>query len=243
LERPMLITDVPSAEIIKYASNAFLAMKISFINATADICELAGANVDDVAKGMGYDRRIGMDFLHPGLGFGGSCFPKDLESFIHKAEELGYDHKLLKAVVQINRERPSHLLGIIRKNMGDLRGRVVGVLGLAFKADTDDMRDARSLEVIRALLAEGAKVRAYDPAAMENAKKILQNVEFCPSAYAAAEGADALVVVTEWREFRQLDLGRVKKLMARPVIFDGRNIYDAERTRRLGFEYHCMGKP
>jgi UDPglucose 6-dehydrogenase len=243
LERPMLITDVPSAEIIKYASNSFLAMKISFINAVANVCELAGANVDDVAKGMGYDERIGKEFLYPGLGFGGSCFPKDVESFVHKAGDLGYDFTLLKEVLEINRERGPHLIGTIKNHMGALKGKVIGVLGLAFKANTDDMREAKSIEVIETLLQEGAQVKAYDPVAMENAKKIINGVEFCQSAYAAAEDADALVVVTEWREFRQLNLVRLKELMARPVIFDGRNIYDAERTRKIGFEYHCMGKP
>ncbi len=243
LERPMLITDVPSAEIIKYASNAFLAMKISFINAVANVCELAGANVDDVAKGMGYDGRIGRDFLYAGLGYGGSCFPKDVESFVHKAGELGYDFRLLKEALQINRERVPHLVEFVRKGVGSLRGKVIGVLGLAFKANTDDMREAKSIEVIRAFLKEGAKVKAYDPAAMENARMILNEVKFCPSAYAVAEGVDALVIVTEWREFRQLNLARLNELMAKPVIFDGRNIYDAERTRKLGFEYHCMGKP
>ena len=243
LERPMLITDVPSAEIIKYASNAFLAMKISFINGVANVCERAGANVDDVAKGMGYDARIGRSFLYPGLGFGGSCFPKDVESFVHKADGLGYDFRLLKEVLDINRERAPHLLKIIRKSMGGLKDRVFGVLGLAFKDNTDDMREAKSLEVIRVLQKEGARVKAYDPVAIENAKKILNGVEFSPTAYAAAEGADALVVVTEWREFRQLNLVRIKEMMAKPIIFDGRNIYDADRMRRLGFQYHCMGKP
>ncbi len=243
LERPMLITDVPSAEIIKYASNAFLAMKISFINGVANVCERAGANVDDVAKGMGYDARIGRSFLYPGLGFGGSCFPKDVESFVHKADDLGYDFRLLKEVLDINRERAPHLLKIIRKSMGGLKDRVFGVLGLAFKDNTDDMREAKSLEVIRVLQKEGARVKAYDPVAIENAKKILNGVEFSPTAYAAAEGADALVVVTEWREFRQLNLVRIKEMMAKPIIFDGRNIYDADRMRRLGFQYHCMGKP
>ncbi len=243
LERPMLITDVPSAEIIKYASNAFLAMKISFINGVANVCERAGANVDDVAKGMGYDARIGRSFLYPGLGFGGSCFPKDVESFVHKADDLGYDFRLLKEVLDINRERAPHLLKIIRKSMGGLKDRVFGVLGLAFKDNTDDMREAKSLEVIRVLQKEGARVKAYDPVAIENAKKILNGVEFSPTAYAAAEGADALVVVTEWREFRQLNLVRIKEMMSKPIIFDGRNIYDADRMRRLGFQYHCMGKP
>lgn len=243
LERPMLITDVQSAEIIKYASNAFLAMKISFINGVANVCERAGANVDDVAKGMGYDARIGRSFLYPGLGFGGSCFPKDVESFVHKANDLGYDFRLLKEVLDINRERVPHLLKIIRKSMGGLKDKVFGVLGLAFKDNTDDMREAKSLEVIRLLQKEEARVKAYDPVAIENAKKILNGVEFSPTAYAAAEGADALVVVTEWREFRQLNLVRIKEVMAKPIIFDGRNIYDADRIRRLGFQYHCMGKP
>jgi UDPglucose 6-dehydrogenase len=240
--RPMLITDVYSAEIIKYASNAFLAMKISFINAIADICELAGANVGDVAKGVGYDSRIGYAFLNAGLGFGGSCFPKDIQSLVHTAERLGYDFKLLKDVLDINMERVPHFIKIIRDKTGSLKGKVIGILGLSFKPDTDDMRDAKSVEIIAALFNEGAIIKAYDPVAMENAKKILPDIKYCASAYEVAEGADAIVVITEWREFKLLNMERIKNLMRKPVIFDGRNVYDVERTKRMGFEYYSIGR-
>ncbi len=243
LERPMLITDVYSAEMIKYASNSFLALKISFINAVANICERAGASVEDVAKGMGYDQRIGKEFLQAGLGFGGSCFPKDLESLIHTAHKFGYEFDLLKATQAINRDRGARFLGLMREKLGGLKGKNVGVLGLAFKPNTDDMRDAKSVEIIQGLQAEGARVKVYDPVAMENARRIFNDVQFCQSSYEVAEGADALAVLTEWREFRQLNMARIKELMARPVIFDGRNIYDPERKRRLGFEYHSLGRP
>ena len=243
LERPMLITDVYSAEMIKYASNSFLALKISFINAVANICERAGASVEDVAKGMGYDQRIGKEFLQAGLGFGGSCFPKDLESLIHTAHKFGYEFDLLKATQAVNRDRGARFLGLMREKLGGLKGKNVGVLGLAFKPNTDDMRDAKSVEIIQGLQAEGARVKVYDPVAMENARRIFNDVQFCQSSYEVAEGADALAVLTEWREFRQLNMARIKELMARPIIFDGRNIYDPERKRRLGFEYHSLGRP
>ncbi len=243
LERPMLITDVYSAEMIKYASNSFLALKISFINAVANICERAGASVEDVAKGMGYDQRIGKEFLQAGLGFGGSCFPKDLESLIHTAHKFGYEFDLLKATQAVNRDRGARFLSLMREKLGGLKGKMIGVLGLAFKPNTDDMRDAKSVEIIRGLQAEGARVKVYDPVAMENARRIFNDVQFCQSSYEVAEGADALAVLTEWREFRQLNMTRIKELMARPVIFDGRNIYDPERKRRLGFEYYSLGRP
>ena len=243
LERPMLITDVYSAEMIKYASNSFLALKISFINAVANICERAGASVEDVAKGMGYDQRIGKEFLQAGLGFGGSCFPKDLESLIHTAHKFGYEFDLLKAAQAVNRDRGARFLSLMREKLGGLKGKMIGVLGLAFKPNTDDMRDAKSVEIIRGLQAEGARVKVYDPVAMENARRIFNDVQFCQSSYEVAEGADALAVLTEWREFRQLNMTRIKELMARPVIFDGRNIYDPERKRRLGFEYYSLGRP
>ncbi|MBI3582603.1 MAG: UDP-glucose/GDP-mannose dehydrogenase family protein [Nitrospinae bacterium] len=241
--RPMLITDVYSAEIIKYASNAFLAMKISFINAIADICELAGANVTDVAKGVGYDSRIGQAFLNAGLGFGGSCFPKDIQSLVHTAEKFGYNFKLLKSILDINKERVPHFVEIIKDKIGELKGKIIGVLGLSFKPDTDDMRDAKSVEIINILLNEGAVIKAYDPVAMENAKKILPAVKYCANAYEVSEGADAIVVITEWREFKLLNMERIKNLMRKPAIFDGRNIYDAERTRKMGFEYYSIGRP
>ena len=241
--KPMLITDVYSAEIIKYASNSFLAMKISFINAIADICELTGANITDVTKGVGYDSRIGHEFLNAGLGFGGSCFPKDIQSLVHTAERFDYDFKLLKDVLDINKERVPHFIKIIKEKTGGLKEKVIGVLGLSFKPDTDDMRDAKSVEIINMLLNEGAVIKAYDPVAMENAKKILPNIQYCQNAYEVAEGADALVVITEWREFKLLNMERIKNLMRKPAIFDGRNIYDAERTRKMGFEYYSIGRP
>lgn len=240
--KPMIITDVYSAEIIKYASNSFLAMKISFINAIADICELTGANITDVTKGVGYDSRIGHEFLNAGLGFGGSCFPKDIQSLVHTAERFDYDFKLLKDVLDINKERVPHFIKIIKEKTGGLKGKVIGILGLSFKPDTDDMRDAKSVEIINMLLNEGAVIKAYDPVAMENAKKMLPNIQYCQNAYEVAEGADALVVITEWREFKLLNMERIKNLMRKPAIFDGRNIYDAERTRKMGFEYYSIGR-
>jgi len=241
--KPMLITDVYSAEIIKYASNSFLAMKISFINAMADICELTGANITDVTKGVGYDSRIGHAFLNAGLGFGGSCFPKDIQSLVHTAERFSYDFKLLKDVLDINEERVPHFVKNIKDRMGELRGKVIGILGLSFKPDTDDMRDAKSVEIINMLLNEGAVIKAYDPVSMENAKRILPAIKYCANAYEVSEGAEALIIITEWREFKLLNMERIKNLMRKPAIFDGRNIYDAERTRKMGFEYYSIGRP
>jgi len=243
LERPMIITDVHSAEMIKYASNAFLATKISFINAVANLCEQAGADVTHVIKGMGMDARIGPSFLQAGLGYGGSCFPKDTDSLIHTAAKLDYDFKLLRAVVTINRERSQRFVQIIQNALSPLSDKVIAVLGLAFKPNTDDMRDAKSLEVISDLVKAGATVRAYDPVAVANAKPLLPpGIVYTHSAYEAAEGADGLAIVTEWNEFRFLNMERVKQAMRRPIIFDGRNIYEPERIRRLGFAYHSIGR-
>jgi UDPglucose 6-dehydrogenase len=243
LERPMIITDVPSAEMIKYASNAFLATKISFMNAIANICDLAGADVTQVAKGVGLDARIGPAFLQAGLGYGGSCFPKDTESLVHTAASFGYDFRLLKAVVDINRERAALFVGHIAKVLAPLDGKTIAVLGLAFKPNTDDMRDAKSIEVIARLLELGAEVRAYDPVAIPNARRVLPpDVVYCESPYAAATGADAIALVTEWNEFKFLNLERVRSLMGRPVVFDGRNLWEPERMRRLGFEYYSIGR-
>jgi UDPglucose 6-dehydrogenase len=243
LERPMIITDVPSAEMIKYASNAFLSTKISFINAIANICELAGADVTQVMKGMGMDPRIGSAFLSAGLGFGGSCFPKDTDSLVHTAAGLGYEFGLLQQVVEINRERAGHFVDMIAKALGPLHGRVVAVLGLAFKPNTDDMREAKSVEVIHGLLELGAVVRAYDPVAMANARRALPAaVVYCESPYEAAAGADAVALVTEWNEFKFLNLERLRGVMQRPVIFDGRNLWAPDRMRRLGFEYYSIGR-
>jgi UDPglucose 6-dehydrogenase len=243
LERPMIITDVPSAEMIKYASNAFLAMKISFANAIANICELAGADVTQVTKGMGLDQRIGPAFLQAGLGYGGSCFPKDTDSLVHTASSLGYDFGLLWTVVDINRERAAHFVEMIEKVLGPLGNRVIGILGLAFKPNTDDMREAKSIEIITRLVEAGATVRAYDPVAMLNAAKLLPPVvEYVNSGYDAAGGADAVALVTEWNEFKFLNLERLRGVMRRPLIFDGRNLWQPERMRRLGFEYHSIGR-
>ena len=243
LERPMIITDLPSAEVIKYASNAFLAAKISFINAIANICENAGADVSQVMKGMGLDSRIGMQFLQAGLGYGGSCFPKDVDSLIHTASRFGYDFKLLRSVVEINKERASHLVDMMRKAMGGLDDKTIAVLGLAFKPNTDDMREAKSLEVVRLLHAAGAQVRAYDPVAMANAKALMPaGVVFCASAYEAAAGADGVALLTEWNEFKYLNLDRLRGLLRHRMIFDARNLYEPERMRRLGFEYYSIGR-
>ena len=243
LERPMIITDVHSAEIIKYASNGFLAAKISFINEIANLCELAGGDVTQVMKGMGLDPRIGSAFLQAGLGYGGSCFPKDSDSLVQTAAALGYDFRMLRAVVDVNRERVQRFVALMEKVLDPLEDRVVAVLGLAFKAKTDDMREARSVEIITRLLAGGAKVRAYDPVAIPNATRMLPaEVEYCQSSYEAAEGADAVAIVTEWNEFKLLNLERLRQVMRRPLVFDGRNIYEPERMRRLGFEYHSIGR-
>lgn len=244
LEVPMLITDVESAEMIKYASNAFLATKISFINAMANICEKAGADVMLVAKGMGYDKRIGPEFLQAGLGFGGSCFPKDTLSLRHVARKFGEDSSLLDAVLAINEDRvPRFVRRIEQRFDGDISGKTFGILGLAFKPNTDDLRDAKSLEVIRLLQEKGGIIRAYDPVAMENAKAILKDVTFCKSAYDAAQGADAVIIVTDWNEFKLLNLEKLREKMRQPIIFDGRNIYQPDRVRKYGFEYLSIGRP
>jgi len=245
LERPMLITDVASAELIKYASNAFLATKISFINAMANLCERVGADVTLVAKGMGYDRRIGKEFLNAGLGYGGSCFPKDVDSLNHKAKALGEDTLILDAVTRINAERTPRFIRRIKETMGDVGGKRVAVLGLAFKPNTDDMREAKSIDVIKALHAEGAEIIAYDPISMDRAQeeKLLPNdVKFAENAYDCAEGADVLIVMTEWNEFKLLNYEKIRESMRKPLIIDGRNIHSPERMRSLGFEYVSIGR-
>jgi UDPglucose 6-dehydrogenase len=243
LERPMIITDLPSAEVIKYASNSFLAAKISFINAIANICEAASADVTQVMKGMGLDNRIGGAFLQAGLGYGGSCFPKDVDSLIHTAGRLGYEFGLLKAVVGINRDRAGRLVEMIRKVLGPLDDKTVAVLGLAFKPNTDDMREAKSVEVIQQLHAAGATIRAYDPVATDNARPLLPaSVTYSASPYEAAQDADAVVLVTEWNEFKYLNLERLRGVLRRRAVFDGRNIWEPERMRRLGFEYYSIGR-
>jgi UDPglucose 6-dehydrogenase len=242
LRAPIVITDLRTAEMIKYASNAFLATKISFINEVADICEALGADVKEVAAGMGYDKRIGPMFLDAGLGWGGSCFPKDVLALAYMAEEKGLDPKILNSVMGINYERRKESVRRIEEMTGGVRGKTIGLLGLAFKPNTDDMRDAPSIDIAQDLTAAGAKVRAFDPVAMDVAGSILPAVEMCADPYTMAKGCDALMVVTEWNEFKQLDLEKVKGLLKSPVIFDGRNIYDPAAMRNMGFKYRGMGR-
>jgi len=242
LRAPIVITDLRTAEMIKYASNAFLANRVSFINEIASICEALGADVKEVAAGMGYDKRIGSSFLDAGIGFGGSCFPKDVKALAHMASIHGCHPQLLRGVLEINRDQRRRLVQKLRDTLGTLDEQVVGILGLAFKPNTDDMREAPAVEVIHLLQNEGAVVRAYDPVAMANAKSILDGVTFCENAYEAAQGADALVICTEWNEFKHLDMDWIKQAMRRPVIVDGRNIYDPEAMRALGFTYRGVGR-
>lgn len=241
LNAPLVITNIKSAELIKHASNAFLATKISFINAISRICDKVGADVEEVAKGMGLDKRIGRDFLNAGLGYGGSCFPKDSDAFISICEKLGYNFELLKSVRSINEEQKSFILKKIKDSLWIVKDKTISVLGLSFKPDTDDIRNAPSLDIIKALKAEGARVRLYDPQAMEKANEILQGVKFCKDPYEACKGADCLLIVTEWNEFKELDFSKVKKLLKRPLIIDGRNIYEPRSLEELGFTYIGIG--
>lgn len=243
LRTTIMITDLRTAEMVKYASNAFLAAKISFINEIANICEALGADVKEVAYGMGLDKRIGPAFLDAGLGWGGSCFPKDVKALASMAEVEGRHPHLLHAVMDINRDQRHSPVRKLETFLGrDLRGKVIGVLGLAFKPNTDDMRDAPSIDIIRNLQRKGALVRAYDPVAMPRAAEILSDVEMMDSAYSTAEGADALILVTEWNEFKNLDLERVRASMAQAVLIDGRNIYDPVKVRQFGYEYAGIGR-
>lgn len=242
LRAPIVITDLRTAEMIKYASNAFLATKISFINEIANICEALGADVKEVSVGMGYDKRIGQAFLEAGLGYGGSCFPKDVKALAYMAAEKGRHPQLLHAVMEINNDRRPVAISRLNEMVGDLRGKTVGLMGLSFKPNTDDMRDAPSIDIAQGLITLGAKVRAYDPVAMDVAGTLLPEVEMCSDPYNMAEGCDALMVITEWNEFKQLDLERVRDCMHQAVIFDGRNIYDPENMKRLGFHYRGFGR-
>jgi UDPglucose 6-dehydrogenase len=242
LERPMIITDVASAEMIKYASNAFLACKISFANSIANLCEEVGADVIHVVKGMGSDSRIGQAFLQAGLGYGGSCFPKDVRSLQHTVGHYGCTFPLLDATIETNEAQPKRFIQKIDTALNGFEGKRVAVLGLAFKANTDDMREAKSIDIIAALLAGGAIVSAYDPIAIENTKRIFPQIHYAKSAYDAAEGADAVVIVTEWNEFKQINLERLKGVMKGDHVLDGRNLYDPAKMKRLGFKYICVGR-
>ncbi|MBU4377191.1 MAG: UDP-glucose/GDP-mannose dehydrogenase family protein [Candidatus Omnitrophica bacterium] len=242
LKAPMVVTDIESAELIKHASNSFLATKISFINSCSNICEKSGANILDVARGMGMDKRIGEKFLNAGAGFGGSCFPKDLDAFISISEKLGYDFGILREVKRVNEEQKILFAKKIKRALGTLKAKTISILGLSFKPDTDDMRCAPSIDIINMLKKDGAKIRAFDPKAMENAKKLINGVIFCNDAYSTVKGADALVIITDWNEFKEMDLAKVKKLMNKPVIIDGRNIYNPDMVKRLGFKYVGVGR-
>jgi len=238
---PFVVTDINSAELIKHASNSFLSMKISFINMIADLCEAVGADAGKVAEAIGMDSRIGGSFLRPGIGFGGSCFPKDLQAFVRVGQSAGCDFTLLREVERINQRRIDLFVAKVRNELWVVRGKRIGVWGLAFKPRTDDVRSAPALAIIRRLAAEGAQVRAYDPHAMEKAKAQIPEIEYCADAYAAAEGADAVLALTEWDEFLRLDLKKVRQIMARPLIFDGRNMFSCAAMAEHGFEYVDIG--
>ena len=243
-ETPVVFTTLETSELVKYAANAFLATKITFINEMADLCEKLGANVDDVAKAIGLDGRIGRKYLHPGPGFGGSCFPKDTLALMRTAERCGARARIVEAVVAVNDARRKSMAERVSAACeGSVEGKIIAVLGLTFKPNTDDMREAPSLDIIQALVAAGARVRAFDPEGMEEANKLLDGVVLCDDAYQTMEGAEALVIITEWNEFRALDLGRVKSLLKRPVMVDLRNIYRPDEMAAAGFDYHSIGRP
>ena len=239
---PIIVTDINSAELIKHAANSFLALKISYINAIANVCEAAGANVQEVANGIGLDERIGRRFLNAGLGFGGSCFPKDLSAFIKIAEQIGYDFKLLKEVQHINSEQMERFIKKITDTLWVLKDKKIGVLGLAFKQNTDDVRSSPAIDLCLRLLKDGATLRVHDPKAMDKAKSLLPDVTYVDDMNAVAEGCDALIVATEWDEFKKLDLARAKAGLTHPILFDGRNLFDPLEMERLGWIYKSVGR-
>jgi UDPglucose 6-dehydrogenase len=241
-DAPLIVTDINSAELIKHAANSFLALKISYINAVSVLCEASGANVMEVANGIGLDARIGRRFLDAGLGFGGSCFPKDLSAFIQIAGQLGYDFRLLKEVQRINAEQMDRFVKKIQDTLWVLKDKTLGVLGLAFKQNTDDVRMSPAIELCHRLLKEGARLRVHDPKAMDKARAVLPEVTYCDDMNAVADGADALVVATEWPEFKQLDLDRVRKALTHPILFDGRNLFDPQEMEAMGFIYKSVGR-
>jgi UDPglucose 6-dehydrogenase len=244
IETPIVFTGLETAEIIKYAGNTFLATKITFINEIANLCEKVGADVHDVARGIGLDGRIGRKFLHAGPGFGGSCFPKDCLALVHTARQHEAPQSIVETVLAVNAARKKEMAQrVIEACGGSVKGKTVAVLGLTFKPNTDDMRDAPALDIVPALQQAGAAIRAYDPEGMDEARKLLPNVEFCAGAYEAMRGADALVVVTEWNEFRALDIGQIKALLRQPVIVDLRNVYSPAEMQAAGFTYRSIGRP
>jgi UDPglucose 6-dehydrogenase len=243
-EQPVLFMDIRSAELTKYASNAMLATRISFMNEVATLCELLGADVDQVRRGVGSDRRIGHPFLFPGVGYGGSCFPKDIRALTSLARHLGLDFDLLRAVERVNERQKRWMIEKVQKHFGGLAGRTFAIWGLAFKPKTDDMREAPAITLIEGLLGNGARVRAHDPVAAEVAGRLFQGrgIELTSAPYEAAEGADALLLVTEWNEFRQPDWARLKGIMRQPVVIDGRNVWDPRKAREAGFTYYGVGR-
>jgi UDPglucose 6-dehydrogenase len=242
LKPQMVVTNINSAELIKHASNSFLATKISFINAIAQVCDRLGADVLKVAEGMGFDKRIGRAFLNAGIGYGGSCFPKDVDAFVRISEKCGYHFHLLQEVRNVNEEQKASFIRLIEDKLWIVRNKTVGILGLAFKPDTDDMRSAPSIDIINALQHEGAKIKAYDPVAMPNARKIFKKVAYCKDPYETAKGCDCLLVLTEWDEFKGLNFKKLRSIMNQPILFDGRNLYHDRDLEGLGFEYHGVGR-
>jgi UDPglucose 6-dehydrogenase len=243
IETPFVVTDIPTAEMIKYASNAFLAVKISFINEVATVCERVGADVQVVSRGMGLDNRIGSKFLHAGPGFGGSCFPKDLAALVQTGERVGYPLQIAGAAAKVNYEQHLRMVEKIRDAAGGLKGKAFGCLGLSFKPNTNDMREAPSLTILRELMKEGATVKAYDPASIEESIKLLPGLIACKDTYDVADGADGLIIMTEWNQFRNLDFERLKKSMRIPLLLDLRNVYDSERVVGFGFRHVSVGRP
>jgi UDPglucose 6-dehydrogenase len=240
---PIVVTDIKSAELIKHASNSFLAMKISYANMLAAVCEKSGASVTEVVRGMGMDARIGGSFLNAGIGYGGSCFPKDVAAFEAISRDLGCEFGLLRETQRVNAESRARFLKKIEEELWIVKGKTIAALGLSFKPETDDLRESVAMEVVRGLVQQGARVRAYDPKAMEKARALLKDVTFCGSALEAAAGADCALLLTEWDEFRTLDLRKLKKAMAHPTMLDGRNLYDPARMRAMGFTYRSVGRP
>jgi len=240
---PFVISNVETAELIKYASNGFLATKISFINEIASLCETLGADVETVARGMGLDNRIGPKFLQPGPGFGGSCFPKDTQAVAQIARDHGLRFRIIEAVLEVNDATKQRMVDKIDRAFGSLRGRTVAMLGLSFKPNTDDMRDSPAIPIARGLLERGATIRAFDPEAMAEAKKDLPDLTYCDNAYEAARGADGVVILTEWNQFRSLEWDRLRELLTEPLVVDLRNLYDPERMAETGFRYISVGRP
>jgi len=242
LETPIIRTNWETAELIKYASNAFLATKISFINEMANLCERVGADVQVVARGIGLDGRIGTKFLHAGPGFGGSCFPKDTMALASIAKEAGMEAKVVQATIEVNLQQRRGMVERVRRALGEIKGKQIAILGLAFKPNTDDIRNSPSIYLIEELLKLGARIKAYDPMAMENARMILDGAEFTPDLYSACQGADLAVIMTEWNELRELDMGRIRKLLRKPILLDAKNIYNPREMRKLGFTYYSIGR-